>query len=89
MAEKARIATVVAEILTQLGIHPGEVTGRTARDLYGRWFTKAVEEGRIYPVRVGEGKNKFKWYSLAEINALKAVEAQRAHDYMKANLQTH
>ena len=69
-----------AQTLETLGVSSGEISQRKARDIYGKWFTSAVKDGRIYPCRVEDGKAGTRWYRVVDILALKT------QDYAKAEL---
>lgn len=69
------------EVLVELGLTSGEKSYRNCRDIYGKWFTDAVAAGRIFPCRVEEGKCGTKWFSVADILALKV------EDYSKCELK--
>lgn len=62
------------------GRHSGELSARQARKVYGKWFTTAVNEGRLHPARV---EDKRHIYSVQEILALKVKEAARAEMNLK------
>ena len=51
---------------------------RKARDVYGKWFVDAVNNGRIFPCRVEDGRTGTKWFKVSEILALKADDIARA-----------
>ena len=54
------ISIGTAETLVTLGIHSGEISMRKARDVYGKWFIDAVNNGRLFPCRVDvKGKVDF------------------------------
>ena len=57
------------------GRHSGELSARQARKVYGKWFTTAVNAGRLHPSRV---EDKRHIYSVQEILALKVKEAAHA-----------
>ena len=62
------------------GRHSGELSARQARQIYGKWFTNAVNDGRLRPARV---EDKRHIYSVQEILALKVKEAARAEINLK------
>ena len=76
--KRTEISLAVNTALTQLGITSGELTYAGALKVYGQWFANAVRNGRIAPIRFGEGKTPTKWYSVADILAYKAVELEEA-----------
>ena len=67
-----------AQTLVLMGVHSGEISMRKARDVYGKWFTDAVNGGRIFPCRVEDGKTGTKWFKVTDILALKADDIARA-----------
>jgi hypothetical protein len=71
-----RLGTV--ETLRDLGLHPGEISQREALRSYGTYFRQAVADGRIKPVRLGNGARPKKYYSVKEILLLKAKDAAKA-----------
>ena len=67
-----------AQTLETLGISSGEISMRRARDTYHKWFVDAVNQGRIHPVRVENGKNGTKYFRVVDILSLKAQDAVKA-----------
>ena len=67
-----------AEALEVLGLTPGEISQRKARDIYGKWFTDAEKAGRIRPARVDDGRNGTRHYRVVEIQQLKTADLVRA-----------
>ncbi len=63
--------------MVNLGVTAGEKSYRACRDIYGKWFTDAVANNRIFPCRVEEGKCGTKYYSVREILALKVSDYSR------------
>ena len=72
------ISIGTAETLVTLGIHSGEISMRKARDVYGKWFIDAVNNGRLFPCRVEDGRTGTKWFKVTDILALKADDLARA-----------
>lgn len=72
-----RLGTV--ETLRDLGLHPGEISQREALRTYGTYFRELVANGRIKPVRVGNGARPKKYYSVKQILTMKAKDAAAAH----------
>ena len=72
------ISIGTAETLSLMGVHSGEISMRKARDVYGKWFTDAVNDGRIFPSRVENGRAGTKWFKVTDILALKADDLARA-----------
>lgn len=66
------------EALETLGLAPGEISQRKARDIYGKWFTDAEKAGRIRPARVDDGRNGTKHYRVVDIQQLKTSDLVRA-----------
>lgn len=64
----------VAATLEQLGIHPGEISMRKARQTYGKWFTDAVIRERIKPCRVEDGRAGTRFYRLVDILSLQVED---------------
>ena len=50
-----------AQVLETLGLTAGEISQRTARDTYGKWFTDAERAGRIRPARVDKTPFALSW----------------------------
>ena len=67
-----------ARTMESLGVTSGEISQRRARDIYGKYFTDAVSQGRLRPCRVEDGRAGTKWYRVVDILALKAYDAARA-----------
>jgi len=61
--------------MVNLGVVSPEISQRKARDIYGKWFTDAVSQGRLRPCRVEDGRAGTKWYCIQDILALKAADA--------------
>jgi hypothetical protein len=72
------ISIGTAQTLVLMGVHSGEISMRKARDTYGKWFADAVNDGRIFPCRVENGRSGTKWFKVTDILALKADDAARA-----------
>ena len=77
-AAQAIAATAVVETLRALGIHSGEISRSEGCRVYGRWFRKAVEEGRLRPARAGEHPSSTNWYKVSDILSLMAKDEQEA-----------
>ena len=78
-----RVVKTIAEaaavtVLTTLGMTSGEISRNRALAVYGKWFRDAEAAGRIKPVRIGEGKNGTRWYSIVEILSTRAADEQKA-----------
>lgn len=67
-----------ARTMEVLGVHSGEISTRKARDTYGKWFIDAVENNRLHPCRVDNGRNGTRWYRVVDILALKADDVAKA-----------
>lgn len=67
-----------AQTLRDLGLHPGEISQREAKRIYGTYFTNAIADGRIKPCRLGTGARPKKYYSVKDILTLKSKDAARA-----------
>lgn len=63
---------------TVSGRHSGEVSYRVARKVHGKWFTDAVQQGRLRPSRVENGPHGKHVYLVADILALKIEDAALA-----------
>ena len=72
------ISIGTAQTLVLMGVHSGEISMRKARDVYGKWFMDAVNDGRIFPCRVEDGRTGTKWFKVTEILALKADDIAKA-----------
>jgi hypothetical protein len=72
------ISIGTAQTLVLMGVHSGEISMRKARDVYGKWFTDAVNDGRIFPCRVENGRAGTKWFKVTDILSLKADDLARA-----------
>lgn len=72
------ISIGTAQALVTMGVHSGEISMRRARDVYGKWFMNAVNDGRIFPCRVENGRAGTKWFKVTDILALKADDLARA-----------
>ena len=83
---KSATETGAALALETLGITPGEISQRKARDIYGKWFTDAERDGRIRPARVDAGKNGTKHYRVVEITQLRTADLVRAELQLKNTL---
>jgi len=73
----------VALYLQQRGEDAGEISERQAVKVYGTWFRRAVEQGRIRPHFSGDSKNSKKLYNVPEILALKASDQVQAQLILK------
>ena len=60
-----------------LGVNT-ELSYTRAAAEYGQFFRDMVRFGRIKPSRVGKGKTGTRWYSAADIIALRAEEEAKA-----------
>lgn len=67
-----------ARTMELLGVSSGEVSKRKARDIYGKWFSDAVNLGRLRPCRVEDGRAGTQWYRVVDILSLKAQDCARA-----------
>ena len=67
-----------AKTMEALGVSAGEMPMRKARDTYGKWFLNAVQDGRLHPCRVEDGKFGGKYFRVVDILALKTYDAARA-----------
>lgn len=67
-----------AKAIEAMGIASGEISRRKAISIYGKYFVDAERQGRINPVRVGNGRNGKKVYRVVDILSLKAKDAARA-----------
>ena len=56
----------------------GEISQNKAIKTFGKWFVDAEKDGRIRPIRIGEGRNGTRTYRLDDILSLKAVDAAKA-----------
>ena len=72
------ISIGTAQTLVLMGVHSGEISMRKARDVYGKWFMDAVNDGRLFPCRVENGRAGTRWFKVTDILALKAADAARA-----------
>lgn len=72
------ISIGTAQALVTLGMHSGEISMRKARDVYGKWFMNAVNDGRLFPCRVEDGRAGTKWFRVTDILALKADDIAKA-----------
>lgn len=72
------MALGTTETLRELGLHPGEISQREAKRIYGTYFTNAIADGRIKPCRLGTGARPKKYYSVKDILTLKSKDAARA-----------
>jgi hypothetical protein len=71
-----------AQVIETLGLSAGEIAYRKARDIYGKWFVDAVNNGRIRPSRVDDGPRGIRRFRIVDIQKLKTA------DLMLAELQT-
>lgn len=71
-----------AQVIETLGLSAGEISFRRARDIYGKWFTDAVKNGRVHPSRVDDGPRGIRRFRIVDIQQLKTA------DLMRAELQT-
>lgn len=83
-ARQDLVSAGVAEALRALGVSSGEISQAQARQLYGKWFREAVDEGRLRPCRVGTGKTSTKWFRVSDILTLKSADAERAAIQLEA-----
>ena len=67
-----------AQTIETMGLASGEISRSKAIAIYGNYFRDAERQGRISPVRVGNGKNGKKVYRIVDILTLKAKDALRA-----------
>jgi len=67
-----------AQTLELLGLTPGEISQRKARDTYGKWFSEAVAAGRLHPCRIEAGRGGAKKYRVVDILSLKAADSAKA-----------
>lgn len=67
-----------ADASVMLGVTAGEISQRKARELYGKWFSDAVHNGRIRPVRVDNGHRGTKRFLVTDILALRTSDAAKA-----------
>lgn len=67
-----------AKTLEALGLSSGEISQKRALKIYGTWFANADKEGRIRPVRIGDGRTGKRVYRVVDILALKTKDAARA-----------
>ena len=67
-----------AQTIENLGLSSGEISRHKAIAVYGQYFVDAERDGRIIPVRVGQGRNGKKYYRVVDILSLKAKDALRA-----------
>ena len=86
------IITTIAEeavvrALTTLGITSGEVSQRRAISLYGKWFTDAVNSGKIKPCRVDDGHSGTKHYRVSDILTIKALDMAQAEVIFRGKKQ--
>lgn len=75
---KFAAAAGAAEFAEAMGLTAGTISQRKARDLYGKWFTKAVSDGRLHPARIENGRGGAKKYRIADILSLRTADAARA-----------
>lgn len=68
----------VNRFAVQHGLTSGEISTKKAVALYGSWFSDAVERNRIFPCRVGAGKNGTRWYRVEDILLLRAEDERPA-----------
>ena len=67
-----------AKTLEALGLSSGEISQKRALKIYGTWFALADKEGRIRPVRIGDGRTGKRVYRVVDILALKTKDAAKA-----------
>lgn len=67
-----------AQTMENLGVTSGEISRSKAVQVYGRYFVEAEKQGRILPVRVGNGRNGKKVYRVVDILTLRAQDALKA-----------
>lgn len=70
----------VSIALQQLGISSGELTYARASQVYGAWFRESVASGRLSPVRYGGGNGHTRYFSVAKILSLRAIEYEQMSD---------
>lgn len=75
--KKNEVMLVVVSTLMSLGVKSGEISYSRARAEYGDWFGDAVKSGKLLPCRVSSKKGNRRWFSLADIFALKAEEYEQ------------
>lgn len=54
-------------VLMRLGLMSPVISRNEAVKAYGAWFVRLLNEGRILPVRKGEGRTGTYYFSVAEI----------------------
>lgn len=64
-----------AKTIEALGLSSGEISRNKAIAIYGSYFRKAEEQGRIRPCRIGAGRNGTKHYRVVDILSLKAEDS--------------
>ena len=67
-----------AQAIETMGLSSGEISRKKAIAVYGEYFRDAEKQGRIHPVRIGQGRNGKKYFRVADILSLKAKDAIRA-----------
>lgn len=67
-----------AKTMEALGVSSGEITKRRAIEMYGKWFLDAVQNGRLHPCRIEDGKFGGKYFRVVDICKLKTYDAARA-----------
>ena len=67
-----------AKTMEALGVSSGEISQRRAIKMYGKWFSDAVADGRILPIRIEDGKRGAKIFRIQDICAVRVQEAARA-----------
>ena len=68
-----------AKALEDAGLVAGEISQKQATKIYHSFFTRAVAEGRLRPVRTGSAVNSTKYYRIADILALRLTEETEAY----------
>ena len=74
-----------AQLAETLGLSSGEISQHKALATYGKWFTDAVNRGRLHPCRVGEGKNGKRSYRITDILELRTADLIRAEIRIREN----
>ena len=74
--KRAESDLIVMQVLKRLGMVSPMLSTRECKRLYGVWFSRAVEDGRLVGVRNGHTVE----YSVEDVLALKALELERAKE---------
>ena len=72
------IAIGTVRTLELLGISAGEISQRKAVKVYGKWFRDAVEDGRLRPIRIEDGRTGARIYRIEDILAARVSDAAQA-----------